>query len=134
MNADKAADDAETLKEARDSANKLEASLPKRVQAAAFTQRCKLPFKAHLIRELLIHRTAALASPAIRLFEEDRVIPAVILTRAIVEALAMLFALHEQLERFLKATAKDNYKLDEFLMCCLIGSRNNPDPDRPDAI
>ncbi len=58
--------------------------------------------------------------------------PAVILTRAIVETFAVLFDFHKRLDRFLKDEAKDNRALDDFLMRCLMGSRNNP--DMPNAV
>ena len=127
-------DDAEMLKEAKDYAAKLAAALPKRIQAAALTRRCKLPFKALAIRELLLHRTVALTEAAVDLFEKDAVIPAVILTRSIVETLAVLFEFHEQLQRFLKEETKDHRALDEFLMRCLMGSRNHPDADMPTSV
>ena len=134
MNSHLTADDAETLKEVRDYTDRLAASLPKRVQAAAFTSKSKLPFKAQAIRELLLHRTAALASATVDLFEQNRVIPAVVLTRCIVETLAVLFDFHERLERFLKDEPKDTCVLDQFLVRCLMGSRNNPDPGMPKSV
>lgn len=128
-----ATEDAEMLKEAKDYAAKLAAALPKRIQAAALTRRCKLPFKALAIRELLLHRTAALAKAAVALFEKGAVIPAVILTRSIVETLAVLFEFHERLQHFLKEETKDHHALDEFLMRCLMGSRNHRDTNMPTA-
>jgi hypothetical protein len=120
-------DAAETLKEVRKNADRLTVYLPKRVQATAFTGKSKLPFKAAAIRELLLHRTATLASAAVDLYEGNRVIPAVILTRSIVETLALLFNFHERLEHFLKGEVKDSDALDDSFMCCLVGSRNNPE-------
>src|SRR5207249_3038411 len=124
----------ETLKEVRDYAGGLAALLPKRVQAVAFTSKSKLPFKAQAIRELLLHRTSALASAAVDLFEQKRVIPAVVLTRCIVETLAVLLDFHERLERFLKDEPKDARVLDQFLVSCLMRSRNHPDPEMPKAV
>lgn len=97
---------AKHLSEAREYADRLSASLPDRIQIAALTLKSKLPFKAVSIRELLLHRMAALSSAAVDLFEQKRVIPAVILTRAIVETLAALFTIHERVERFLKDKIK----------------------------
>ena len=134
MSAHLNSDDTATLKEVRDYADRLAALLPKRVQAVAFTSKSKLPFKAQAIRELLLHRTSALASAAVDLFEQKRVIPAVVLTRCIVETLAVLFGFHGRLERFLKDEPKDARVLDQFLVSCLVGSRNHPDSGMPKAV
>jgi len=119
--------DAEYLAEAREFSEKLSASLPDRIQAAALTLKSKLPFKVLSIRELLLHRMAALSSAAVDLFTQKRIIPAVIVTRAIAETLAVLFTFHERLDRFLKEKAKDIGAFDDFLMRSLVGARNNPE-------
>jgi hypothetical protein len=118
---------AQHLAEAQDFSDRLNASLPDRIQIAALTLKSKLPFKALSIRELLIHRMAALASASVDLFKQQRAIPAVILTRAIVETAAVMLTFHERLGRFLNDKNKDIAALDGFLMQCLLGSRNNPD-------
>lgn len=122
---------AQHLAEAQDFSDRLNASLPDRIQIAALTLKSKLPFKALSIRELLIHRIAALASAAVDLFRQKRAIPAVILTRAIVETAAVMFIFHERMGRFLSDKNKDIAALDDFLMRCLLGSRNNPDMPTP---
>lgn len=101
--------------------------MPARIQAASFTRKSKLPFKAMSIRELLLHRTSQLTSAAEYLFEVNKVVPAVILTRSIVETFAVLFAFHERLDRFLNAENRDSKALDEYLMSCLMGGRDNSD-------
>ncbi|MBI2999280.1 MAG: hypothetical protein HYY46_12675 [Deltaproteobacteria bacterium] len=127
MSAASADKDAQHLSEARESSERFAASLPQRIDAAALTLKSKLPFKALSIRELLLHRMAALSSAAADLFAQKRVIPAVILTRAIVETLAVLFTFHERLKRFLEDKKKDIDAMDDFLMRCLVGARNNPE-------
>jgi hypothetical protein len=121
-------DDARILKEARGFVDVFASSLSERVQVAALTLKSKIPFKALSVRELLLHRVFALASAAVELFEANRVIPAVILTRAVVETLAVMFTFHERLSRFLEN--KNATELDKFLMCSLVGARNNPDMPR----
>ncbi len=125
---------AKHLGEAREYANRLSASLPDRIQIGALTLKSKLPFKAVSIRELLMHRMAALSSAAVDLFEQKRVIPAAILTRAIVETLAVLFTFHERIERFLKDKVKDIDEFDAFLMRYLLGARDNPEMPTPTNI
>lgn len=123
-------DEAMLLKEVRGLADAIASSLPERIHIAALTLKSKLPFKALSIRELLIHRMSALASPAVELYEAQRVIPAIVLTRATVETLAVLFCLCERITRFLQD--KNVSELDSFLMQGLMGSRN--DPDLPIAV
>lgn len=120
-----AEEDAIVLREARGFVETFGASLPDRVQAAALTLKSKIPFKAVSIRELLLHRVHALAGAAVELFESNRVIPAVILTRAVVETTAVMFTLHERLVRFLENQRTG--ELDDFLMRNLVGARNNPE-------
>lgn len=126
--------DARLLAEAQEFSEGLSASLPERIQAAALTLKSKLPFKALSIRELLLHRMAALSSAAVDLFKQKRAIPAVILTRAILETVAVMFRFHEGLDRFLKDKSKDIGAFDESLMRCLLGGRNYPQMPRPTNI
>ena len=122
------------LREAREYSDRLAASLPDRIQIGALTLNSKLPFKAVSIRALLLHRMAALSSATVDLFEQKRAIPAVILTRAIIETLAVLFTFHERIERFLSDKVKDVGALDAFLMRYLVGARNNPEMPTPTNI
>ena len=112
---------AEILAEARQLAESIASSLPKSVDAASLTLKSKVPFKVLSLRELLIHRVSALASPAVTLFEQGKHVPAVVLTRAVLETVTIVFALHRQLQAFLKT--KDVLALDDFLMNCLMASR-----------
>src|SRR5215216_2669438 len=95
-------EDDEILKEAKECADRLMALRPQSVQADAFSKKWKVPFKAAMIRELLLYRTTDLAGASIGFFEQKRIVPAVILTRSIVETFAVLFVFHDRLEKFLK--------------------------------
>jgi len=117
--------DQETLAEAKEIAERLAASLTNKIPAAGLTPRSKLPFKTLSIRELLIHRVSELASSAVENFERDRVVAAILLTRAVIETVAVLFALHERVECFLENKNADEF--DAFLMRTLMGSRINSD-------
>lgn len=116
--------DVSTLLEARRLSEAIASSLPDRIQIGALTLNSKLPFKALSLREFLIHRISPLATPAVDLFERGQVIPAIVLTRAVHETVAVFYSMRKRLERFLED--KDVQALDEFLMQCLFGSRNNP--------
>ena len=117
--------DEELMAEVRDHAARLAASLPDLIPAAGLTLKSKLPFKALSIRELLIHRVSELASAAVENFEKGRVVAGVSLTRAVMETVAVLFALDEQVTKFLQD--KDAEDLDGFLMTTLMGSRSGGD-------
>lgn len=109
------------LNEAKELVQLIELSLPEKIQIAALSLNSKLPFKALSLRELLIHRVASLATPAVELFEQQRDVPAILLTRGVVETVAVLFALHSALKSFL--ANHDLPAFDQFLMHSLMGSR-----------
>jgi len=111
----------EMLSEAKQLADLIASSLPAKIEIAALSLNSKIPFKALSLRELLIHRVSELATPAVELFEQRRLIPGVILTRAVVETVALTFSLHKQIESFL--SSHDVAAFDNFLMLSLMGSR-----------
>jgi len=111
------------LAEARGLAESFASALPDRIQAGATSRTTMLPYKALAVRELLLHQVSALATAAVELFDSERTVPAVVLTRAVVEAVAVCYALHDRVERFLvDRSMKD---LDAFLVRSLVGARNN---------
>ncbi|MEI2455961.1 hypothetical protein [Lysobacter firmicutimachus] len=109
------------LEEARIMSDELQASLPKMVPAAGLSLESMLPFKATSLRELLIHRAADLAKTATQHLEDGQVVPGAILTRSLVETVAILFCLHRELERFL--SSPNESRLGEFLTSSLVGAR-----------
>jgi hypothetical protein len=108
------------LREVRRLADILAGSLPDRISIDSLTLKSKIPFKALALRELLLHRVSSLATATVDLFEHDKVVPALVLTRAIFETVAVLFSLHRRLHLFLKD--RNTSELDDFLMRCLVGS------------
>ncbi len=118
-------EDTLSLLEVRQLADILASSLPDKIQIAALTLKSKLPYKALYLREVLLHRVSALATPAVELFERDQAIPAVVLTRAIFETFALFYALHDRLVCFL--AEQNSVDLDDFLMHSLFGTRNWPE-------
>jgi hypothetical protein len=109
------------LETARAVAESFSASLPASIDPAIFTLRSKLPFKALSIRELLIHRVAALANAAILLFERHNYLGGVVVTRSVLKTVAVAFALERALNTFLRV--KDVEALDAYLMKLLLPSR-----------
>lgn len=97
-------------------------SLPAELYAGNFTLHSKLPYKAGSFREILLHRQSDLASVAIELYETKRLVPAFIMTRAVLETTALLYGLHVKMNEFLEK--KDEAKFDEFLMKGMFGSRD----------
>lgn len=114
----------EALEEARQISAELNASLPAVVPAGGLTLKSKLPFKAVSIRELLIHRVAVLSRTAVSHLENEEAVPGIVLTRAIVETVAVLYCLNQRLEKFVAAPSEpEEEALDDFLMKSLVGAR-----------
>lgn len=111
----------EALDEARSLSERIAASLPKQVDAAALTRNSKVPFKVLSLRELLIHRVSALASAAVSQFEQDNHLAGVVLARAVLETVAMVFELHKQLAAWLDK--RDDAALDSFAMNSLMANK-----------
>lgn len=97
-------------------------SLPKELYAGSFTVNSKLPYKACSFREVLIHRQSDLADVAMDLYEAKRLVPAFVMTRAVVETTALMYSLHTKAQDFL--TTKDEDAFDGFLMKGMLGSRD----------
>lgn len=114
--------DAERLALAKQLASNIRDSLPKELYAASFTLKSKLPYKATSFREVLIHRVSDIADVAIDLYEKDRLVPAFIVTRAVVETTAVIYWLYQKSREFLEK--QDEKSFDEFLMKGLLGSKD----------
>ena len=116
-------DDDIGLKKAREQVNIISSCLPNRVEAAGLTLKSKLPFKALSLREVLIHRISELAECAMIKYEERKIVPAFVLTRAVIETVALIYWLHKKIAELLES--KDIEKLDYFLMKAMLGSKDN---------
>lgn len=117
-----ALDDGGRIALAREFVTNFSASLPKELYAGSFTLKSKLPFKATSLREVLFHRATELGSVAVELFESNRLVPAFVVTRAIVETVAALYWLHEKVSQFLDS--KDIEAFGQFLTRALVGSKD----------
>ena len=114
--------DLERLALAKQLASNIRASLPKELYAGSFTLKSKLPYKATSFREVLIHRISDVADVAVDLYQNNKLVPAFIATRALVETTAMLYWLHQKSCDFLEKPDDDSY--DEFLMKGMLGSKD----------
>ncbi|MES2318805.1 MAG: hypothetical protein V4631_15095 [Pseudomonadota bacterium] len=111
----------EPLIEARRLADDLASSLPQSIPIAALPYQSKIPFKVFSLRETLLHRASALASPAVTLLEAGNIVGGALLARAVIETAAVLFELQSKLDAFVKTP--DAEVLDTFLMKGLFANR-----------
>jgi hypothetical protein len=81
----------ELLVLAKKAAADMHNTLPKELYLGSFTLQSKLPWKGTLFRELLLHRFSDFLDTTLELYEADRIIPAFVLTRAIMENTAMMY-------------------------------------------
>ena len=114
---------AKYLMEAKGRADLLAQSLPLKIAAASLTLESKIPFKALSLREILIHRTSALAAAAVEMYDQRRLVPAAVLTRAVVETVAATFNLHKHLVEF--RSTKDVERINDFICRGLVGERHS---------
>jgi len=98
-------------------------SLPASVDPAMFTLKSKTPFAAVSVREVLIHRVSALAIPAVEQFEAHRFLAGIVLTRSVLETVAIAFAVERALNRFLRVQNKE--AVHKYLMQVLL-ARGTP--------
>jgi hypothetical protein len=102
----------------------LESNLPKRIDAMAVSQASKLPFKVLLYREALIWRMVELGRNAFQSFEQDRLVSAIVLTRAAVETSAALWYLCDKVAVAVELDTVGD--LDDYLMKLVVGTATVP--------
>lgn len=110
-------DTSEKLVEARQLADLIANCLPEKIEASGLTLKSKIPFKVVSLRELLIHRISALATPAVELYENSQYLGGVVLTRAVMETVALAYSLHKQL---FSRQSKNNSTCQRFLYSAAI--------------
>jgi hypothetical protein len=126
---------ASLLNEIRERVELLEASLPRRVDAMAVSPISKLPYKALLYRDALIWRMAELGREALESFEKDKLLSAIVLTRATVETSAALWYLCAKVDAAVKSG--DVEDIDDYLMRLMVGSAtgaSETDPNETDPV
>ncbi|WP_124834079.1 hypothetical protein [Burkholderia sp. Bp9031] len=82
-------------------------------------------FYALVAREALLHRVVALADDAFFLFDAQRALSAAIVTRSILETMAVLGYLHDVFEKF--DASGDEKTLYSRVAKVVVGARNMPD-------
>lgn len=107
---------------AKQLSKQLASNLPKKIKAASLSLSSKLPFKAVSLREVLIHRIAELSEVAVELFELKKIVPAIIMTRAVFETTAVLYWLYKSIKQV--CATKELGNIDEFFMKSLFGSKD----------
>ncbi len=89
----------------------------------------KLPYKALLYREALIWRMAELGREALANFERNKLVSAIVLTRAAFETSAALWHLCANLDAVVESG--DVGDIDDYLMGLVMGSATGPSPTDP---
>ncbi len=122
----------EDLKKCREIVSRFETSLPTRVDPASLSTSAKIPFKAVVLRETLLHRVTELAATATELYErKNRVISAFLITRAVHETTALLYWLYLRMNRVVDEKLIGDF--DEFIMKLLFGWKKEEDDNLPVA-
>lgn len=108
------------MDEIRETLERLGSKLPERVDATVVSPISKLPFKALVYREALAWRMAELGRAAFENYENDKLVSAIVLTRAAVETSAALWYLCAKIAAALDSNALGD--TDEYLMKLLMGT------------
>lgn len=110
------------LQEAKDLANEIKTNLPDAYDIASISVKSKLPLKALALREAIIHRVSELSEVACQLYESKKVISAFIITRSLIETVAILYFIYDKIKKV--NNNKDIDNVDHFFMRLLHGCRD----------
>ena len=119
-------DPKECLSRAQGLIREFKLNLPKKIYAADLSVKSKIPFKAVPLREVLLYRLTELAEVACMLYEENRIVSAFIMTRCVMETVAMLYWLYKRIEQVVQSN--DLGDMDTFLMRAMFGWRDDSMP------
>jgi hypothetical protein len=109
----------------------LESNLPGCVDAMTVSPLSKLPYKALIYREALIWRMVELGRAAFESFERDRLVAALVLTRAVVETSAALWYLCAKIAA--AVGSKTIGDIDDDLMKLVAGTATKTDASTTDV-
>lgn len=112
----------EALETARVHLAKMEPYLPTKVSAGELNVWAKAPYKALVIRGGLLWRSQELGSDAIQAFADGRLATAIILTRAVIENVALHWRLGDLLTRRKETKGSE---LSDTLTRMLVGWKND---------
>jgi len=119
----------EKLNQACLTAKSIRNSLVPEVDPAGISLISKIPYKALVIREVLLYRIADLSESSCMLLKEDNIISSAVTIRAFQETVAVLFFINRKIRKAIDD--KDITHLDSSLMKTIMGAKNNenmPDP------
>lgn len=114
------------LRKGMELSSRLKASLPSRVDPATVSTRAKIPFKALCVREVLLYRVSELADAALACYQQNQLVGAATLTRALLESVAFLYWLHKEVRAAVSNGVTG--RIDEFLGRAMVGTRNESTP------
>ena len=115
-----------TLEDVIDIASKLRQGLANTITPAEISPTAKIPFKLRVLRELILYRVSDLSDAACVHYNDCATIPALVLTRAAFETMAMLFYVKKHVEAAL--AKRDVDALDEIAMKGTFGSKDKSTP------
>lgn len=122
----------EALETARSHLARMEPHLPTQVSAAVIGVWSKAPYKALVIRGGLLWRTQELGADAIKAYEDGRLATAALLTRAVIETVALHWRLGDLVAK--RRGMKPN-DLSDRLTEMLVGWKNDPEfPVAPNVL
>lgn len=116
-------EDSELIEKAIIFSSNIKEALPQRADAASLSFKTIVPFKALSLMMLLEHRVSDLSEVAIDLYRQGKVISAFVITRALMETVALLFWLHKKVNTATKNW--DEADVNTFLERALLGSRDS---------
>jgi hypothetical protein len=119
------------MEEIRGRVELLESNLPGRVDAMAVSPTSKLPYKGLVYREALIWRRAEPGREALESFEKNKLVSAIVLTRATVETSAALWYLCAKLDAVVKSSVVGD--IDDYLMRLMMGTATGASANDPNA-
>ena len=103
----------EEIEQIKKLTDRLGGKLPEKVNSALKLADNQTPLKVCSIRGALIHRVYELGGSATDHYKKKKFIPAVVMTRAVFETMALIFVLHKKISCSLKDQSTDN--LNSFL-------------------
>lgn len=127
MASDWTSEDERNFAEALKILAQFKASLPGRVEAAKTSHKAKLPFFAACLRECLLYRVTELGQSACDATKDGKLVSAAILTRAVLETVALLVLLDQRVREAV-AESRQIKALDDLVSRALVGCRNKATP------
>jgi hypothetical protein len=100
----------------------IEGQLKTQISPRDVTLLSKIPFKILIIKEIFLHRTFDFAVSSRLLFENMRIVPAILLVRSIMETNAIIYRINDLSMNAIKS--HDPKDLDDEAMIVLCGTRD----------